>query len=405
MKAKAFFAKLKEWAKRTFSLKRLSPAAPSFIAIGFGIGFGIITMFIIWLLSIIGVLETYNDPEFFYGISLLLAGGFNEGMESFGDMLYSSAPLILAGLAVGFAFRTGLFNIGVPGQMIMGSLTAVFIGMKLSLPAPFHWLLALLAGMAAACIWGTIVGFLKAILNVHEVVSSIMMNYVAMYTAFIIIKGNAMLDGNTQHTKAVMESALLPHSELAIFGYYDLDIGILIAIFAVIIIYIILNKTTLGYQLKAVGFNKDASKYAGMDTKRNIITSMAISGCLAGIAGAVFVLIPGKYVWVTRDMMSAELMSVGFDGISVALLGLTQPVGVLFAGLFLAYVRQGGYYMEMANYMKEMADVIIAVIIYFSALSTVLYQFVKNRRAKMEKLKAEKIVGKHHAVATGGDES
>jgi ABC-type uncharacterized transport system permease subunit len=404
LKVKAIMAKLKEWAKRTFALKRLAPATPSFIAIGFGIGFGIVTMFIIWLLSVIGVLKTHNNPDFFYGVSLLLAGGFNEGMESFGDMLYSSAPLILAGLAVAFAFRTGLFNIGVPGQMIMGSLTAVVIGMKLSLPAPFHWMLALLGGMVAACLWGTIVGFLKAILNVHEVVSSIMMNYVAMYTAFIIIKGNRMLDGNTQHTKAVNVTALLPHRELAIFGYYDLDIGILIAILAVIVIFIILNKTTLGYQLKAVGFNKDASRYAGMDTKRNIIISMAISGCLAGIAGAVFVLIPGKYVWVTRDMMSAELMSVGFDGISVALLGLTQPVGVLFAGLFLAYLRQGGYYMEMANYMKEMADVIIAVIIYFSALSTMLYQFVKNRREKIAKLKAEKIISKQQIVTAGGDE-
>ena len=152
--------------------------------------------------------------------------------------------------------------------------------------------------------------------------------------------------------------------------------------------------------MKAVGFNKDASRYAGMDTKRNIIISMAISGCLAGIAGAVFVLIPGKYVWVTRDMMSAELMSVGFDGISVALLGLTQPVGVLFAGLFLAYLRQGGYYMEMANYMKEMADVIIAVIIYFSALSPCSIR--QNRR---ENSKTER---KNHLqttiVTAGGDE-
>ncbi|MDD4184187.1 MAG: ABC transporter permease [Candidatus Izemoplasmatales bacterium] len=403
MKVKAFLQKAVAWMKKNISIKRLAPAAPSFIAIGFGVGFGILTMFIIWLLSILGVLQTYNNPEFFYGISLLLAGGFNEGMESFGDMLYSSAPLILAGLAVAFAFRTGLFNIGVPGQMIAGSLTAVYIGMKISLPAPFHWMLALLGGIVAACVWGTIVGFLKAVLNVHEVVSSIMMNYVAMYTAFIVIKGNGMLDGNTQHTKSVASSAFLPHRELAIFGYYDLDIGIIIAILAVIVIFIILNKTTIGYQLKAVGFNKDASKYAGINTKRNIVISMAISGCLAGLAGAVFVLIPGKYLWVTRDMMSAELMSVGFDGISVALLGLTQPVGVLFAGLFLAYIRQGGYYMEMANYMKEMADVIIAVIIYFSALSTVLYQFIKNRRAKMAKLKAEKIIAKPD-VALGGEE-
>mgnify|MGYP000987988244 CR=1 FL=1 len=405
MKVKALLKTVGDWVRRVFSIKRLAPATPSFIAIGFGIGFGILTMFIIWLLSVIGVLKSYNDPEFFYGVSLLLAGGFNEGLESFGDMLYSSAPLILAGLAVAFAFRTGLFNIGVPGQMIMGSLAAVYVGIKMTMPAPFHWMFAILAGMLAAGIWGMIVGLLKALLNVHEVVASIMMNYVAMYTAFIIIKGNRLLDGNTGHTLSVARTALLPHRELAIVGYYDLDIGILIAILAVIVIFIILNKTTLGYQLKAVGFNKEASRYAGMNTKRNIIISMAISGILAGIAGAVFVLIPGKFVWVTKDMMSAELMSVGFDGISVALLGLTQPVGVLFAGLFLAYIRQGGYYMEMANYMKEMADVITAVIIYFSSLSTVLYQFVKNRKEKQRKLKAEKIFEKQALASAGGEKS
>ena len=384
MKFKEMIAKLWLGIKNLFVPSRYSAAVPSFIAIGFGILFGILTMFIIWILVITGVFMVDNDPQFFYGITLLLAGGFNQGMYSIGYTLYRAAPLILAGLAVGFAFKTGLFNIGAPGQMIVGATIAVYVGIQISMPAPWHWMFALLCGMLAGGIWGLIVGALKALLNVHEVVASIMMNYVAMYSSFIFIKGFNLLDGNTSHTLGVSATAMIPYGKSAFFGGYVMNIGIILAIIAVIVIHIVLNKTTLGYQLKAVGFNKDASKYAGMNTKRNIMVSMAISGILAGMGGAILFLVSGKYIFVTKDMMTAELMSVGFDGISVALLGLSNPVGALFAGLFLSYIRQGGYYLNLANYMAEMADVITAVIIYFSALSTALYALVKAKKQKFK---------------------
>jgi simple sugar transport system permease protein len=155
--------------------------------------------------------------------------------------------------------------------------------------------------------------------------------------------------------------------------------------------------------LKAVGFNKDASKYAGMNTKRNIMISMTISGMLAGLAGAILIMVSGKYFQLTKEAMMAEVMSVGFDGISVALLGLSQPVGALFAGLFLSYIRQGGYYLNLANYMAEMADVITAVIIYFSALSTALYALVKNRKIKFEALKKIRISKRKQEIKERGE--
>lgn len=403
MKFKNIAAKIWQSVKNLFKPSRYQAAVPSLISIGFGIVFGILTMFVIWLLAVLGVFKTNNMPEFFYGVGVLLVGAFNEGMDSIADMLFAAAPLILAGLSVGFAFKTGLFNIGAPGQIVIGALTAITIGLKVSLPAPWHWMLALICGVLAAGIWGLIIGALKALLNVHEVVASIMMNYISIYTAFLIIKGSGMVNTQTSQTLQLPASALLPHGEVALFSYYDMNIGIIIAILAVIIMYIILHKTTLGYQLKAVGFNKEASKYAGMNTKRNIMISMAISGMLAGLAGAILIMVSGKYFQLTKEAMMAEIMSVGFDGISVALLGLSQPVGALFAGLFLAFIRQGGYYLNLANYMAEMADVITAVIIYFSALSTALYAIVKSRKVKLEILKKLRISRRKEKTQDGGE--
>lgn len=403
MNLKNIAAKVWQSIKGLFKPSRYQTAVPSLVSIGFGLVFGIVTMFIIWLLAVIGVFKTNNIPQFFYGVGVLLAGAFNEGMDSIGDMLFAAAPLILAGLSVGFAFKTGLFNIGAPGQIVIGGLAAITIGLKVSLPAPFHWMLAIFCGVIAAGLWGLIIGALKALLNVHEVVASIMMNYISIYTAFLIIKGNGMVNNQTSQTLQLPASALLPHGEVALFSYYDMNIGIIIAILAVIVMYIVLHKTTLGYQLKAVGFNKDASKYAGMNTKRNIMVSMTISGMLAGLAGAILIMVSGKYFQLTKEAMMAEVMSVGFDGISVALLGLSQPVGALFAGLFLAFIRQGGYYLNLANYMAEMADVITAVIIYFSALSTVLYAYVKSKKIKTDTMRKLRIARRKEKVKDGGE--
>jgi len=399
-----FFKSLPKQFKLFLSGPSMTKATPSLIAIAFGLIFGIFTMFIIWFLFAVGLFETNNNPEFFHGLSRLLAGGFNKGMYSIGYMLYRAAPLILTGLAVGFAFKTGLFNIGAPGQLLFGALTALIVGTKLSIAAPWHWMICLLAGMLAGGIWALIVGVLKAVFNVHEVVASIMMNYIAMYFAFWSMGTFDLLykfvDSGTgsisyaPYTVTMPPSAVLPSGLGALFAGYEVNIGIVIAIIAVVIMYIVLNKTTLGYQLKAAGFNRDASKFAGMNTKRDIILSMAISGALAGLAGAIIIMVPDKKMFMDQATMSSEFMSIGFDGISVALLGLSEPIGVGLAGIFLAYIRQGGDYLDLANYMKELADVITSVVIYFSALSVALYQVVSKRKKAKAAL----------ADAKGGDE-
>lgn len=391
-KLRALFAGLKSlWTKFIHS-SAVKRATPSLIAIGFGIAFGILTMFIIWLLVKLGVFNVVNDPNFFRGVARLLAGGFNKGMYSIGNMLHRAAPLILTGLSVGFAFKTGLFNIGAPGQLVFGALVAIIVGAKVPMPAPWHWMLATLAGMTAGALWGMIVGILKSIFNVHEVVSSIMMNYIAMYFAFWAIETFDLLarfyDRITDSyrianfTLTLPETAFLPRGMSSVFGGFTLNIGILIAIAAVAIIHIVLNKTTLGFQLKAAGYNREASKFAGMNTKRDIVLSMTIAGLLAGLAGTIMILVPDKKMFMDQPTMMGEFMSIGFDGISIALLGLSEPIGVGLAGLFLAYIRQGGEYIDLAHYMKELADVITSVIIYFSALSVALHQFLTTRKKK-----------------------
>jgi simple sugar transport system permease protein len=385
--------------KKFFTGAGFKSAVPSFLSIGLGLIFGIFTMFVIWLLVRLKVFNVVNDPKFFLGVSKLLMGGFNQGMYSIGYMLYRAAPLILTGLSVGFAFKTGLFNIGAPGQLVVGSLAALLVGYKIQMAAPWHWMLCLLAGMAAGAIWSFIVGLFKAVFNVHEVVASIMMNYIAMYFTFWAIENlgiqnqfcirtgpNSWTCSTAPNTVTVLPTAALPKGLAEFFGGYSLNIGIVIALIAVVVMYIILHKTTLGYQLKAAGFNRDASKYAGMNTKRNIILSMVIAGMLAGLGGAVAIMVSDKRMFLEEGLMSAEFMSLGFDGISIALLGISEPIGIALAGLFLAFVRQGGDYMDLANYMKELADVITSVIIYFSALSVVLYQWMSKRKAKKKVL-------------------
>jgi general nucleoside transport system permease protein len=389
---KAFFLGIRPAIRRFRKSSGFQRAIPSLIAIGFGLFFGIFTMFLIWLLVVLGVFNVTNAPQFFHGVVRLLAGGFNRGMYSVGNMLYRAAPLILTGLSVGFAFKTGLFNIGAPGQLLFGALTAIIVGVKISMPAPWHWLLCLLAAMIAGGLWGLIVGVLKSFFNVHEVVASIMMNYIAMYFAFWAMETFGLLHqfydsfsgrwSTAPYTMTLPSSAVLPRGLGNLFGGFNINIGILIAIAAVGIMYVILHKTTLGYQLKAAGFNREASKYAGMNTKRDIVLSMAIAGILAGLAGAIIIMVPDKKMFMDQSTMSSEFMSIGFDGISIALLGLSEPIGIGLAGFFLAYIRQGGDYLELANYMKELADVITSVIIYFSALSIALYQFVLNRKKK-----------------------
>ena len=325
------------------------------------------------------ILLVSNSEQAFKGIVTILEGGFGGGMKGVGQVLYFATPIIMTGLSVGFANKTGLFNIGTPGQFIVGAFAAVYVGVKWTfLPAPFHWFVALLCATLAGGLWALISGLFKAFLNVNEVISTIMMNYIGMYAVNYLVKQN-IYDPLTSLSQNVAGSAVLPKAGLdKIFTNYSgvnstpdpstVNCGIFIAIAVAIVVYIILEKTAFGYELKACGYNRFAARYAGIDEKRSIVLSMVIAGMLAGLGGGLLYLSGGNGRRIkVVDVLAAE----GFNGIPVSLLGMSNPIGIVFSGLFISYITQGGNYLQRLNYMPEVIDIIIASIIYCSALALI----------------------------------
>lgn len=352
---------IKAWFKQRFGItSALSSVFASIMAILVGLLVG----FIILLIT--------NSEQAPAGFLTILLGGFPGGAKGIGDVFYLATPIIMTGLSVGFAFKTGLFNIGTPGQLIFGAYVAVLIGVKMPFLGPVHWLVALLAAMLAGGLWALIPGLLKAYFNVHEVISSIMMNYIGMYTVNILVK-ETVYNSFRNQSLPVQASANIPTLGFdQIFKGSSLNGGFVIAVFFVILLYIILNKTVFGYELKACGFNSDASIYAGINAKRNVVLSMVIAGAMAGVAGGLIYLAnSGKYIHV-EDILAAE----GFNGIPVALLGMSHPIGVLFAGLFVSYITNGGFFMQQYNFVPQVIDIIIAIIIYFSAFVLLVKNFL-----------------------------
>lgn len=351
----------------------LGPAFESFLssfsAILIGLLFGLLILFI------------SSPGQALPGFMTILLGGFTGGAKGLGDVLYFATPLILTGLSVGFAFKTGLFNIGAPGQFVLGSYFAVYVGIKFtSIPPSIHWIVALAAGIAGGALWGAIPGLLKAYRNVHEVIASIMMNYIGIYLVNMLVKNDTFIfDTLKNQSKTPAKGAIVPKMGLDnFFGTSSVNGGIFIALLAVVIIYIVLNKTTFGYELKACGHNREASRYAGINEKKSIVMSMIISGALAGLGGALLLLAgAGKHLEVV-DILPAE----GFNGIPVALLGMSHPVGILLAALFIAYINQGGFYLQLYNFVPEIITIITASIVYFSAFALVFRRLITNTRKK-----------------------
>lgn len=323
------------------------------------------------------ILIISNPPQAIAGFGTVLLGGFNtfllgsSSLKGLGDVLYTAAPIILTGLSVGFAFKTGLFNIGASGQFIVGALVSVWIGVKATgLPPQIHWLVALLGGMLAGGIWALVPGMLKAYRNVNEVIACIMMNYIGMFMVNDLVK-TYLYDSRKNQSLTPPASAMVPKMGLnEVFAGSTANAGILIALVMIIIVYIILNKTTFGYELKACGYNRDASRYAGINEKRSIVLSMVIAGMLSGLAGGI-VYLAGKHIEVV-DVLAAE----GFNGIPVALLGLSNPFGIFLSGIFIAHITIGGFYLQRYNFYPQVIEIIIACIIYFSAFSLVFKNLI-----------------------------
>ncbi len=330
-----------------------------------------------------------------------LTFGFNPQMM--GNMLFRATPLILTGLSVALAYKTGLFNIGAPGQYLAGTAATLFIALSLGtgrvetagLVEPFLgnannfiagqvgmfppwlvWTLALIGGMIAGALWGAIPGLFKALLNVNEVLACIMTNWIAanLVTWVFDISNLKNLVENTKIGYVYKTSfngvATSKMGLDQVFPGSQVNGGIIIAILLAVVVYIIMNKTTFGFELKACGSNRFAARYAGIKDKRSIVVSMALAGALAGAAGSLYFLSGNtEFFWSTYQSLPA----VGFNGIPVALLAGSNPIGVVFAGMFMSMLDICGLQLtNLTGYNEFITDVIIAVIVYLAAFSLVI---------------------------------
>ena len=335
------------------------------------------------------------------GIRLIFGGLFSTGRTAagtltfgfnptnLGNMLFRATPLIMTGLSVAVAFKTGLFNIGAPGQYLMGTMATLMLALGIpseSVPAGLIWIIAFVGGCLAGAIWGAIPGLLKAFLNINEVLACIMTNWLAanlVTWAFDASNFKNMVE-NTKSGyiyKTTFNGVATPKMGLdKIFPNSQVNMGIIIAILFAVAMFILMNKTTLGYQLKACGANRHAARYAGIQDKRNMVLSMAIAGALAA-AGASLYYLSGntEFYWSTYQ----SLPDTGFNGIPVALLAANNPIGVIFTGCFMSMLDISGLQLtNLTAYNEYITDVIIAVIVYLSAFSLVIKALISGRKKK-----------------------
>lgn len=308
------------------------------------------------------------------GISPAVAYGklfnsiFGKPKYLFWTLIYAS-PLIFTGLSVAFSFRTGVFNIGAEGQFVVGALTACSLGILVDLPAVIHVPLCILAAAAAGMIWSLIVGILKVKRGIHEVLSFIMFNWIAFYLSNYVVNLSVIhKEGGGEASKDVLDSArlLFPEGLRKAFDCSAANWGIVMAILAAVIIWVIIEKTTLGYKLKAVGFNSNGALYAGINADRSVLTALGISGALAGLGGAVQILGMSG-----RLSQFAGQEGFGFEGITVALIGSSSPIGCIFSGLFYGAMKYGGSKLSIVKAPSEVVDIIMGCVILFIAISQI----------------------------------
>jgi len=380
----------------------------SLISILIGLVVGSILILVVGLFS-----DNLGLRSAWEGIRLVLAGIFSTGRDAagnltwgfnpqnIGDLLFRATPLVLTGLSVSVAFKTGLFNIGAPGQYLMGTAATLITALSIpsgSMPGFLVWLLSFLAGILAGALWGTIPGLVKAFLNINEVLACIMTNWIAANLVSWIFDGSTFrnmventksgyiykttygrtmvdgvwtyVEGNGIATPKLGLDKLFPGSQV--------NGGILIAIVIAVLVYILMTKTTLGYQLKACGSNRHAARYAGINDKRNIVLSMAIAGALSGAAASLYYLSGNtEFFWATYQSLPAA----GFNGIPVALLAANHPIAVVFTGCFMSMLDIVGLQLtNLTAYNEYITDVIIATIVYLSAFSLVIKMLLTARK-------------------------
>lgn len=327
-------------------------------------------------------------------IVLIISG--NSPIEAYGAMIegiigkpkyiawtiIKATPYILTGLSIAFAFKTGLFNIGAEGQFIIGALVATVVGYSINLPAIIHIPLTIILAGLAGGLWGSIAGFLKSKFGINEVIATIMLNWIAFYLSNFMISSSFISVPNSEASVNIQDSASIGIDWLKglVGPATSVNWGIIISIVLVLVIWFVLTKTTLGFELRAVGHNKDAAEYAGIDVGKSILKSMAIAGLLAGVAGAI------QVMGVTHNItVLAAQEGYGFDGIAVALIANSNPIGVIFSGLLFGAFKYGGIKMQSVGAPSEVINIVIGAIVFFIALSNglrMLYIKMKQKKAK-----------------------
>ena len=329
------------------------------------------------------LLMVFNFDKALYGFGNIIFTGLRSP-DRFAKVLYTAAPLLMTGLSVGFAFKTGLFNIGASGQYTVGAVLSLVGAIMWQLP----WYACILLGMAGGAVWGAIPGICKALFNVNEVITSIMFNWIGLFAANLFLYNSPQMLANawgainkdrTAALSAANPGAILPKMGMdQAMGSNYMNIAIFIAIIAAFIMWYVLQKTTFGYELKACGYNRNASRYAGINDKRNIVLSMVIAGALSGIGGALYYLSgTGQFT------MGKMLLTMGFNGIPIALLAASHPLGTILSSLFIGYIQVGGEALQ-PEFAKEIIDIIIAAIIYLSAFSLLMRELILRARLSRE---------------------
>ena len=374
--------------KKFFKNDAVQSVVSSVISILIGVLVGFIAMLIITFIN-----EGNTAMDAVKGVKIILSGPFTSKIQKYmlsntGNMIFYSVPLIFTGLSVAIAYKTGLFNIGAPGQYVMGTIGSLYIALTIKTTTAAGalgvWALALLVGTLCGALWGMIPGVLKAFFNINEVIICIMTNWIAANLSSWFFKYQTAIQ-STENTKGGYLAKVLTNYTPKIgldklFPGSLLDAGIIIAIIVAIIVYVVLNKTTFGFELKACGANKDAARYAGLNEKRNIILSIVIAGALAGMGASLYYLNPGiEYRFISQY---SGLPAYGFNGIASAFLANCNPIGVIFSSLFIRFLNMGGDYLVKVGFNRYVADIVVAVIIYMAGFTRIIREWLNGRLSK-----------------------
>ena len=336
------------------------------------------------------------------GILIILGGPFSGGGNSLfqlGNMLFNATPLILTGLSACIAFKTGLFNIGAPGQYLMGAMVTLIVSLSIpsaAVPSPVIWLLALICGTLAGALWGAIPGFFKAYLNVNEVIVCIMTNWIAANVVSWVFNGSKFINVAESKVNFIMKTEV-NNIATATFGLDKIfsggsvvsyaDASIFLAICVAIVLYVVMNKTTFGYELKACGYNRDGAKYAGMNEKRNLLLAMAIAGGLAAMGASIWCLNGHQdFKWETYQTLPVD----GFNGIPAALLAGNNPIGIIFTAIFLKYINVGGSNLAANTAFNEyVSQLMVAMIVYFSGFARYISMLLSTKKKSLQEIETE----------------